>query len=102
MSTEEGVVRNRQGSVVDDQPDLVKYLWVRDDKDVWRLADVDKVDGNGGVVVKEQFTGAPITLKLQDCHPFDPSHDIDMDDISRMVRSTQPRDDRWCKVAVKN
>jgi hypothetical protein len=87
MSTEGGGARVRQVSVLDDQVDEeIKFLWVRDDKDVWRLADVDKVNADGSVVVKELYAGGPTNFKLADCHPFDPSHDIDMDDISRMVR----------------
>ena len=57
--------------------------WVPDKKDVWVLAyQVGTNEEEGTVTVEPLQGGEPVVIKAADCHPFDPSHDLNLEDAS--------------------
>ena len=58
-------------------------VWVPDNAEVWCLRDVMEVDPSGAPVVLSKG-GEQVALRPEEYHPFDPSHGLDLDDISRL------------------
>lgn len=63
--------------------DELKQVWVPDQAEIWTLRDVLGIDPTGAPLILSKGD-EEVALKADEYHPFDPSHGLDMDDISRL------------------
>ncbi|GMH61496.1 hypothetical protein TrST_g9073 [Triparma strigata] len=65
------------------QEETLTEVWVKDNAEVWKLQDVESTNEDGLPTVLDK-SGKPVTLDLKEFHPHDPTHSLDLDDISRL------------------
>jgi len=69
----------------DKMDDVMGQVWVADAEEVWRLATVRGVSGDGNQLsVLNTDEETTTTVEKSNSHPFDPSHAIDMDDLANL------------------
>ncbi|GMH55700.1 hypothetical protein TL16_g01972 [Triparma laevis f. inornata] len=65
------------------QEETLTSVWVKDNVEVWKLQDVESTNEEGLPTILDKG-GKAVTLDLQEFHPHDPTHSLDLDDISRL------------------
>ena len=66
-----------------DQSDEKLLIWVKDPKEVWRLATVQSQTDTEVVVSGPGSSGQSKTVPLKDTAVYDISHSLPLDDLSR-------------------
>jgi len=78
-------VANKRGSFLlneDATSNSITTVWTVSPKEVWRKATV--LRSSGTILTIHNDAGTEIEVPLTECHVFDPSHDLNLDDISRL------------------